>query len=214
MARIAYYRVSTTDQSIEAQRHALIQEAGAAGFDKEFKDEGVSGAVPAADRPAFAALLSYVREGDCVHVYAVDRLGRDAIDVQATVRGLIRRGVTVHVRHLGPIGEGVGELVLAVLAQVAEMEKARIRERTAAGRERAKEALAETGRTHRGKASMGRPVGRVAGSRTVDPQEVAEWRLANKASITSTAAHFQLSEASVKRYCAARTSACQDHVAQ
>ena len=40
MARIAYYRVSTSDQSIESQRHALSQ---GKPFDKEFWDEGVSG---------------------------------------------------------------------------------------------------------------------------------------------------------------------------
>ena len=128
MARIAYYRVSTSDQSIEAQRAAL-----GGGFDKEFRDEGVSGGVLAADRPGFAEMLSYVREGDTVCVYAVDRLGRDALDVQATVRRLIDAGVTVDVRGLGPIGRGVGELILAVLAQVAEMERRRIAERTADG---------------------------------------------------------------------------------
>ncbi|HEX7747587.1 MAG TPA: recombinase family protein [Bordetella sp.] len=135
MARIAYYRVSTRDQSIEAQRHAM---GSGQGFEREFSDEGVSGTVAAKDRPGFAALLSYVREGDTVHVYAVDRLGRDALDVQATVRGLIDKGVTVEVHGLGAIGRGVGELILAVLAQVADMERGRIAERTAAGRDKAK----------------------------------------------------------------------------
>ncbi len=75
--RIAYYRVSTRDQSLEAQRNAM-----GAGFDQEFTDEGVSGGIMAADRPGFAKLLSTVRAGDTVHVYAVDRLGRSrrAID--------------------------------------------------------------------------------------------------------------------------------------
>lgn len=136
MARIAYYRVSTRDQSIEAQRHAMAQDG--TGFDREFKDEGVSGTVAAKDRPGFAELLAYVREGDTVHVYAVDRLGRDALDVQATVRGLIDKGVTVEVRGLGAMGRGVGELILAVLAQVADMERSRIAERTAVGRDKAK----------------------------------------------------------------------------
>ena len=77
--RIAYFRVSTTDQSIEAQRHAL-----GGGFDREYADEGISGGVLAADRPGFAKLLEQVRSGDSVHVYAVDRLGRDALDVQTT----------------------------------------------------------------------------------------------------------------------------------
>jgi putative DNA-invertase from lambdoid prophage Rac len=136
MANIAYYRVSSQDQSIAAQRHAMAGDGMA--FDKEFADEGVSGAIPAKERPGFAQLLAYVREGDTLHVYAVDRLGRDAIDVQTTVRGLIGRGVTVNVRGLGVIAKGVGELILAVLAQVAEMERSRIAERTAAGRDRAK----------------------------------------------------------------------------
>lgn len=193
MARIAYYRVSTSDQSIESQRHALSQ---GKPFDKEFWDEGVSGAVPAAKRPEFAKLLGYVREGDSIHVYAVDRLGRDALDVQATVRSLLKRGVSVEVRGLGVMAEGVGELILAVLAQIADMERKRINERTAAGRATAKAALEATGKTHRGKVSLGRPLGG-------DPAQVREWREANKASISATAAHFSLSTATVKRYLAA-----------
>ena len=190
MSRIAYYRVSTVDQSIEAQRSAL-----GGNFDREFQDEGISGAVLAADRPGFAKLLSYIREGDTLYVYAVDRLGRDALDVQATVRRLIDSGVTVDVHGLGPIGRGVGELILAVLAQIADMERNRIRERCEAGREAARAALEATGKTHRGKHGLGRkPVGEAA--------TVARWRRENKASIRGTAQHFGISDATVKRYCA------------
>ncbi|NBD22082.1 recombinase family protein, partial [Aquabacterium fontiphilum] len=92
MSRIAYFRVSTTDQPIASQRTAM-----GGGFDREFADEGVSGATLAKDRKGFAALLEYIREGDSLHVYAVDRLGRDALDVQATVRLLLTKGVEVHV---------------------------------------------------------------------------------------------------------------------
>lgn len=191
--RIAYYRVSTADQSIEAQRKAM-----GGPFDQEFSDEGVSGGVMAAKRPGFAAMLDKVRNGDIVHVYAVDRLGRDALDVQATVRRLIDDGVTVDVHGLGPIARGVGELVLAVLAQVAEMERRRIAERTEAGREAAKAALKATGKTHRGKASLGRRYAKDAGV-------VAKWRDANAASISETSAHFKISPATVKRYCRAST---------
>ena len=204
MARIAYYRVSTTDQSIEAQRHAMLQTAPGGKFDKETRDEGISGAVPAAQRQGFAALLAFIREGDTLHVYAVDRLGRDALDVQATVRGLLELGVTVDIHGLGPIARGVGELILAVLAQVADMERTRIRERTAAGRLKALDSLQATGRTHRGKVSMGRPlgtVGRPGEGRQVDPGEVLRWRTAGGHSIAATAAQFGLSAATVKRYC-------------
>lgn len=194
MSHLAYYRVSGPDQSIAAQRHALL--CGAQTFDEEFKDEGISGAVPAAQRPGFARLLAYCRKGDTIHVYAVDRLGRDALDVQATVRALLDKGVAVEVQGLGRIARGVGELILAVLAQVADMERQRIRERTEAGRDKARQSLAATGRTHRGKASLGRP-------KAHDPAAVAHWRAENKASITATARHFKCSLATVKRCCQA-----------
>lgn len=188
--RVAYYRVSTGDQSIDAQRHAL-----GGSFDQEFSDVGVSGAVLAKDRPGFADLMSKIRSGDTLYIYAVDRLGRDALDVQATVRSMLEKGVIVDVHGLGPIGRGVGELILAVLAQVADMERARIKERTDAGRAAAREALAATGRTHRGKESLGRPRAAIAA-------DVIAWRKARNASIATTALHFGISVATVKRYAA------------
>lgn len=206
MAHIAYFRVSTLDQSVDAQRHAMLNAVLGVQFNKEFRDEGVSGAIPAVKRPGFSALLSFVREGDTVHVYAVDRLGRDALDIQSTVRGLIDRGVTVDIHGLGPIARGVGELILAVLAQVADMERGRIKERTTAGRELARHSLESTGRTHRGKISMGRPrgtVGKPGEGTLVDPSEIRAWRQSFGKSIAETAAHWGLSTASVKRYCSA-----------
>lgn len=190
MNRIAYYRSSTSDQSIEAQRTAL-----GGDFAREFIDEGVSGAVLAAERPAFAQLLGFVRDGDVVCVYAVDRLGRDALDVQATVRALLNKGVVVEVRGLGQIGRGAGELILAVLAQVADMERQRIKERCDSGRVAAREALRTTGLTHRGKVSLGRP-------KAASSDDVVAWRRANAASISATARKFGISEPTVKRYCA------------
>lgn len=189
--RLAYFRVSTSDQSIEAQRHAM-----GGTFDREFSDEGVSGGTMAADRPGFAKLLDVVREGDTVCVYAVDRLGRDALDVQATVRRLMNMGVTLHIHGIGVVGGGAGEIVLAVLAQVADLERRKIKERTQAGREVARASLAgPTRKTHRGKDSLGRP-------KAQDGAAVALWRKENGASIKGTAQHFGLSEATVKRYCA------------
>src|SRR5690606_16468143 len=112
---------------------------------------------------------------------------------------LIEAGVTVHVHGIGPIGRGVGELILAVLAQVADMERQRIAERTRAGREAARAALEATGRTHRGATSLGRP-------KALHGPEIAAWRKANGpaphgASIAETARHFGVSKATVKRYC-------------
>ena len=109
---------------------------------------------------------------------------------------MLEAGVTLNVHGIGPIGEGAGEIILAVLAQVAAMERRRIAERTAAGRVAAKASLEATGRTHRGKLSLGRPT-------AADPSQVAAWRKAQGASIAVTAAQFGLSPATVKRYCGA-----------
>jgi putative DNA-invertase from lambdoid prophage Rac len=191
MSRIAYYRVSTGSQSIEAQQQVLGD-----GFDREFIDEGVSGGTPAAERPGFSKLLSYVREGDTLFVYALDRLGRDALDVQATVRRLLDAGVNLDVRGLGAIGRGPAEIVVAVLAQMADLERQRIKERCDAGRAAARASLAATGRTHRGKVSLGRP-------RLADAADVVAWRRANNASIRQTMEEFGISKATVSRYCSA-----------
>ncbi|SIQ92544.1 putative DNA-invertase from lambdoid prophage Rac [Janthinobacterium sp. TND4EL3] len=194
MSHIAYYRVSNTSQSIQSQKAALTH---ADLIEHEYMDEGVSGAVVAANRPGFAELLRYIRKGDTLHVYAVDRLGRDAIDVQTTIRALLEKGVTLEINGLGQIGKGVGELIVAVLAQVADMERQRIILRTTAGRELAKTSLAATGKTHRGKESLGRPV-------KADAAAVKAWRTENTASISQAAKHFGLSDSTVKRYCAAQ----------
>lgn len=139
-------------------------------------------------------MMNYVREGDVLHVYAVDRLGLDAIDVQFTIKALLARGVTVHVRGLGRIAAGVDELIIAVLSQIADMERQRINVRTASGRELAKASLAATGRTHRGATGLGRPV-------KADAVGVKAWKDDKKASISATAKHVGLLESTIKRYC-------------
>lgn len=196
MNRIAYYRVSSADQSIESQRHAM-----GGDFTMEFQDEGVSGATLAAERPGFSAMLSAIKamkRKPELCVYAVDRLGRDSIDVQSTVRDLRAIGVRVSIHGVGIIEGETGELLLTLLAQFAQMERSRIRARADAGRAVARESLARTGLTHKGKAGLGRPV-------KGNAQEVAAWRFANGASITATAQHWGLSLATVKRYCYAGT---------
>jgi putative DNA-invertase from lambdoid prophage Rac len=192
MNHVAYYRVSTNDQSIESQRSALLSAIGLSKFDKEFSDVGISGATIATSRKAFSALKSYLRKGDTLYIYSIDRLGRDSIDIQLVIRDLLQAGVDIHVVGLGLLAQGVGEIVTAVLAQIAQLERTRINERTSAGRKVAKETFLRTGKTHKGKESLGRP-------KTIDCKEVTQWRASNQASISVTANHFGISVASVKR---------------
>ena len=187
-ARIAYFRVSTKDQSIEAQKAAMGGE-----FDNRFEDEGVSGAIPAAQRPGFAKLLEFIRTGDTLCVYAVDRLGRDSIDIQTTINSLQGKGVRVEVHGLGVLVGDAGKLIMVLMAQLAEMERKRIFEKCESGRLAARASLAITGKTHKGKVSLGRPV---AG----DPAAIMAWKTENKASIAQTAVKFGMSVATIKRY--------------
>ncbi len=138
MATFGYGRVSTSEQNATNQRIELEQ-AGIS-LDYWFQDVGVSGKVPAFQRPKFAELVEKLRDGETLVVAKLDRLGRDAIDVQQTVRALERRKVKVVVLGLGQqdLTSPSGKLMLAMLSAVAEMERDLLVERTQAGLQRAK----------------------------------------------------------------------------
>lgn len=182
VATIAYLRVSTDDQTTENQRRTIEARYKVS---KWFVEEGVSGAIPAAQRPAMAALLAYVREGDTVVVVAIDRLGRNTIDVLTTVETLKAKGVSVvSMREGFDLATPAGKLMLTMLAAVAELERENIKARQMAGIERAR--------------AEGKNLGR---EKTIDDEAVARWRQENSASIKATAEHFGISIASVKRAC-------------
>lgn len=91
MAVFGYGRVSTKGQTTENQLH----EIRAAGYQVEtefwYAEEGVSGKVPALQRPEFIKLLGQIRLGEVLVVTKLDRLGRDAQDVSATIKMLAAR---------------------------------------------------------------------------------------------------------------------------
>lgn len=184
MAVIGYVRVSTDDQSVASQKHTLSEY----NVSHWFSDEGVSGAVKALDRPGFAKLIDYVRDGDTLIVSAVDRLGRDTIDVLTTVQALKAKGVRVISQREGfDLSTDVGEMMLTMLAAVAKLERSNIKARQMAGISRAK--------------AEGKALGR---TKTISDADVLSWRTENKASISATAAQFGISVASVKRACAVK----------
>ncbi|EEY6160266.1 TPA: recombinase family protein [Escherichia coli] len=136
METIGYCRVSTDDQSI-ANQQMQIEEAGY-NIAKWFTDEAVSGSVKASSRDGFSRLLAYAREGDTV-VVAVDRLGRDTIDVLSTVKALQAKGVrVVSLREGFDLSTPIGEAMLGIMSTLAQLERSLIAERRKAGIERAK----------------------------------------------------------------------------
>ncbi|HDR9096503.1 recombinase family protein [Burkholderia vietnamiensis] len=135
----AYARVSTSDQTTANQ----LREIEAAGFSVDKRcvvSESISGSVSANQRPGFAKLLDRMEEGDVLIVTKLDRLGRNAMDVRATVEGLAERGIRVHCLALGGVDltSAAGRMTMQVLNAVAEFERDLLIERTHAGIARAK----------------------------------------------------------------------------
>lgn len=124
---IGYARVSTLDQSLGMQLDAL----GQAGCDKIYSDT-TSGA--RSERPGLREALDYLREGDCLVVWRLDRLGRSLRHLIETVTALDRRGVlfrslTESIDTTTPSGR----LVFHLFGALAEFERELIRERVRAG---------------------------------------------------------------------------------
>ena len=179
----AYARVSTVEQLTENQREQIAR----AGYDiapKRFIEEQISSSVPAAQRPGFQRLLERMDEGDPLVVTKLDRIGRDSIDVQQTVERFQSEGIRLVVLQLGNLDltSSAGALMVKMLAAVADFERDLIIERTQAGQARARAAG-----TH-----MGRP-----SKTTPDQQRAIREALAAGATVSSMAASYQVSRATI-----------------
>jgi DNA invertase Pin-like site-specific DNA recombinase len=97
-----------------------------------FVEEGVSGSVPIADRPAGGKLFAQLKKGDAIIGPKLDRLFRSALDALQVVEDLKRRGVSLHLLDLGGdvSGNGVSKVFMTIAASFAELEREKISERT------------------------------------------------------------------------------------
>lgn len=181
----AYCRVSTSDQTTDNQ----INEIESAGFSVEPKriaTETISGSVAAMERPGFSKLIDRLEEGDILIVTKLDRLGRNAMDVRATVERLAASGVKVHCLALGGVDltSAAGKMTMGVIAAVSEFERDLLIERTQAGLNRAK--------------AQGRTLGRPAALSEAQQGEVLKLRSENH-SLGTLAAKFGVSRAAIQR---------------
>jgi putative DNA-invertase from lambdoid prophage Rac len=140
MAVFGYCRVSTSRQanegeSLDVQRRQIEGYALMHGLtlDAVVIEEGVSGSVPVAERPAGGPLFAKLKAGDVVIAPKLDRLFRSALDALTVVEELKGRGVKLHLLDLGGdiAGNGLSKLFLTIAAAFAEAERDRIRERVA-----------------------------------------------------------------------------------
>jgi len=132
-AQLGYARVSTGHQSLDQQLDALT----AAGVkpDRIYRDK-LSGMSSREQRPGLAALLDYARPNDAIVVVGIDRLGRNAAEVMATIRELRDRDIVLRSLREGiDTTNATGRMIAGVLASLAELELELGRERRTAGRE-------------------------------------------------------------------------------
>ncbi len=125
--RVAYARVSTQDQSTDLQLDALTK----AGCTRIFQEKA-SGA--RTDRPELAKALDYLRDGDVLVVWKLDRLARSMQQLVETMELLHQRGIgfeslTERIDTTTP----QGKLTFGIFAAISEFERALIKERVQAG---------------------------------------------------------------------------------
>ena len=130
--KIGYARVSTLDQNQELQTDALEK----AGCEKIYKDK-LSGSRH--DRPGLKEALEYARQGDCLVVWRLDRLGRSLKHLIEVVEGLEAQGVGfISLQEGFDTTTSGGKLIFQIFGALAEFERNLIRERTKAGLEAAR----------------------------------------------------------------------------
>ena len=178
MALIGYARVSTFQQDTDLQLAAL-KEAGC----KKIFEETASGA--RTDRPELRRCLEYLREGDVLITWKLDRLARSLKQLADIVHDLGERqvGFRCLTQNIDTTSSS-GKLVFGIFATLAEFERELIAERTTAGLKAA------------------RAQGRFGGRPKLDPEKVVELnrRLAEGESWRSIAKALDISQATISRY--------------
>lgn len=172
--KIGYARISTDDQNLALQSHALRQ-AGCAAI---YEDSGVSGT--RRNRPGLSRALKRAKPGDIIVVWRLDRLGRSLHHLIGLIAELRARDVGfVSLQEQIDTTSPSGRFYLHILAALAEFERELIRERTLAGLEAARRRGAAIGRPRKMSAVMiaaakdmraaHEPLGKIAATFGVSP---------------------------------------------
>ena len=134
--KIGYARVSSVDQNI----HRQIEVLEVFGAEKIFREKQSGATVN--DRIVFKELLDFVRLGDQLIVESIDRLGRNYDEVIETVNFLKKKEVQLIITSLPMMSEAIGnplldkfmkDLIVQILAMIAEQERTETKRRQAQG---------------------------------------------------------------------------------
>jgi DNA invertase Pin-like site-specific DNA recombinase len=127
MANIGYARVSSGEQTTDLQLDALNNEKCSRIF-----EEKASGAQR--DRPQLIEALAYLREGDTLVVWKLDRLARSLTQLIETIEHLHDKGCGLRsITESIDTATSSGRLFFHIFGALAEFERSIIRERTIAG---------------------------------------------------------------------------------
>ena len=131
MTLLGYARISTSDQSSKFQLTTLKE----AGAEKIYQDTA-SGKSMA--RPKLEKMLDDAKEGDCVLVWKLDRLGRSLVGVlnvieQLTAKGVALKSLTEKVIDTTQKNDHISKAMLGMLAVFGQLERDLIRERVREG---------------------------------------------------------------------------------
>ncbi len=124
--KIGYARVSTKDQNLDLQLDALKNE----GCEKIFREK-ISAS---RDRPSLEEVLSFLREGDTLIIWKLDRLGRSLNHLVTIIDFLNKKKIEFKsIQDSIDTSSAIGRLQFGILASLAEYEREIIIERTKAG---------------------------------------------------------------------------------
>jgi len=197
MKTIYYGRISTTEGQTSASQYGDAKKQGVDAKHTHI-DEGVSGYhVAPMDRIEWRRVMDKLSDGGVLYVRWLDRISRRYDELHSVMQELMKMGVKVVCTLNGmefdgtatePMLKATRDAVLAFMAAQGEADYLNRKEMQKRGIEIAKAA------------GDGRYKGR---AKTLDPVTVKAWRAEQGKSIAATAKEFQISTATVKRYCAA-----------
>lgn len=176
MTAHGYARVSTADQNLDRQTDALAPLVDRLWCDRQSGKD--------MDRPRWRAMVSALRPGDVLYVASIDRMGRDYGDVCDAWASITALGVDIVVLDMplldtrespggGVTGRLISDVVIRLLAYVAQLEREKIRERQAQGI-----AAARARGKHLGRPRIARPEGWRAVCGAVDEGRITRGRAA------------------------------------
>lgn len=134
--KFSYARVSTLDQNLNRQIEVFKKFGAEKIFTEKLSGKNIS------DRIVFQEAMSFIREGDQFIVEAIDRLGRNYDEIIQTVNFLKQKNVQLIITSLPIMAEAIGnplldkfikDLIVQILAMIAEQERTESKRRQAQG---------------------------------------------------------------------------------